>query len=58
MVGRTVRGDHATVVQQLTSVLEEHDAVAQQAPALLRVAGNGVRGFPVKGVRGRALRLV
>ena len=58
VVGGAVRVDDAAVGQQLAGVLEEHDAVAQQAPALLRVAGDGVGGLPVGSLRWRALRLV
>ena len=49
-VGGTVRVDDAAVRKQLAGVLEQQDAVAQQAPSLLRVAGNRVRGLPVGGL--------
>ena len=58
VVGGTVRVDDLAVGQQLTGVLEEHHAVAQQAPALLRVAGEGVGGLPVGSLGRGALRLV
>jgi glycine dehydrogenase len=45
-----VRGDDLAVRQELTGVLEEDDAVAQQAPTLLRVVRHETGGFPVGGV--------
>src|SRR6266700_4442082 len=57
-VGRPVGSDHAPVREQLTGVFEQDDAVTQQAPALLRVAGHDVCGLPIDGLRGRALRVV
>src|SRR5260370_42696455 len=57
-VGRPVGSDHAPVREQLTGVFEQDDAVTEQAPALLRVAGHNVRGLPIDGLRGRALRVV
>ena len=53
-----VGGDDAAVGQQLAGVLEEEDAVAEQAPALLRVAGDRVRGLTVGGLGAGARRLV
>ena len=56
MVRRSCRGDghltamrldHPAVGQQLAGVLEDHDAVAEQAPALLRVADQHAGGLPV-----------
>ncbi len=44
---RPVRGDDLPVRQQLTGVLEEQDAVAQQAPALFRMVRHQTGGFPV-----------
>jgi hypothetical protein len=38
---RAVRGDGTPVGQQLTGVVEDHDAVAQKIPTLFRVAGDG-----------------
>jgi hypothetical protein len=46
-VGRAVRGDGVAVGQQFTGVLEDHDAVAKQAPALFRVADKGPSRFAV-----------
>jgi hypothetical protein len=43
-----VRRDGRAVRQELPGVLEDHDAVAEQAPALLRVADNGMRRFAVR----------
>jgi hypothetical protein len=57
-IGRTVRWDDTTIGQEFSGVFEEDDAVAQQAPSLLRVGGNGVRGVPVDSVGRWALRLV
>jgi hypothetical protein len=62
-----VRGQHAverlwsnckTTGQQLTQVVEGDDPVAQQAPPLLGVGGNDVRGAMIRMVRGRAQGLV
>jgi hypothetical protein len=50
--------DHAPVREQLTGVFEQDDAVTQQAPALLGVAGHDMRGLPIDGLCGRALRVV
>ena len=57
-VGGPVRVDDAAVGEKLTRVVEEKNAVAQQAPSLLRVKGHGVRGVPVGGFCWRAMRLV
>jgi hypothetical protein len=57
-VGGSVRVDHAAVGEKFTSVVEEKDAVAQQAPPLLGVKRHGVRGVPVGGFCWRAMRLV
>jgi len=48
-----VRRHDAAVRQQFSGVLEDDDAVAQQAPALLGVAGDDAGGVVVGGVRGR-----
>jgi hypothetical protein len=56
-IGRAGRWDDATVWQEFSGVVEEDDAVAQQAPSLLGVGGNGVRGVPVDSVGRGALRL-
>ena len=37
---RAVGGDHGAVRQQAAGVLKDDEAVAQQAPPLLRVTGN------------------
>jgi glycine dehydrogenase len=42
-----VRGDDLAVGQELTGVLEEQNAVAQQAPSLLRVVRHEAGGLPV-----------
>jgi glycine dehydrogenase len=42
-----VRGDDLAVRQELTGVLEEQNAVAQQAPSLLRVMRREAGGLPV-----------
>ena len=57
-VGRAVRVDHSAVGEKFTRVVEEQYAVAQQAPSLLGVKRNGVRGVPVGSLGGRAMRLV
>ena len=48
------RGSHTSVRQELAVVVEEHDSVAEQAPALLRMGGYRAGGVPVGGRRGRA----
>ena len=48
------RSSHASVRQELAVVVEEHDSVAKQAPALLRMGGYRAGGVPVGGRRGRA----
>jgi predicted alpha/beta-hydrolase family hydrolase len=58
MVSRTVRGDRDPVWQQLTSVFEDHDPVAEQRPALLRVTRNRVRSLAVGCRRVRTWRYV
>jgi hypothetical protein len=47
VIGRAVRRDGRPVREKLTSVLEDNDAIAEQAPALLRVAGYGVSRLAV-----------
>jgi hypothetical protein len=42
-----VRCDHCAVWQQFSGVVEYHYAIAEQAPALLRVADYRVRGLAV-----------
>jgi len=46
------------VRQDLAGVVEQDDTVAQQAPALLGMAGNDLGGVTVDAVDGRATRLV
>jgi hypothetical protein len=53
-----MRWDHPPVGQQLAGVLEQHHAVAEQAPALVRVGGDDAGGFPATCVRGGARGLV
>jgi predicted alpha/beta-hydrolase family hydrolase len=53
--GRPVRLDDLAAGKQLAGVFEDHDAVAEQRPALLRVTGNGAGRLTVGGVRVRAL---
>jgi hypothetical protein len=43
--------DDTTVGQQLAGVLENDNAIAEQAPALLGVAGDRVGGITVRCVR-------
>jgi hypothetical protein len=47
-----MRGDDLAAGKQLTSVVEEDDAVAQQTPALFGMGGHDARGFPVVRFRG------
>ena len=53
-----MRSDHNAVGKQLTGVVEQDDAVAEKAPALLGVGGDGVRGFAVSRLRRGTLRSV
>jgi hypothetical protein len=48
-IRRPVRRDGLAIGQEFPRVFEDHDAVAEQAPALLGVADNGVRRFAVRG---------
>ena len=41
------RGNHTSVGKKLTSVVEEHDSVAQQAPSLFWMSGYGAGGIAV-----------
>ena len=52
--GREARRDYAAVGQKPARVVEEDDAVAQQAPPLLRVEGDGVSRVMVRAVSWRA----
>jgi len=47
-VGGPVRRDGRAVRQQFPGVFEHHYAIAEQAPALLGVADDGVRRFAVR----------
>src|SRR4051794_31603426 len=55
-VGGPVRLDHGTAWEPLAGVVEEDDAVAEQAPPLFGVGDHGVRGLAVGVVRTRADR--
>jgi len=48
-VGGAVRSDTSAVRQKLARVLEDHDAIAEQAPALLGVADDSVCRLTVRG---------
>jgi hypothetical protein len=50
------RRDAPAVRKELAGVLEEDDAVAQKAPALLRMRGEDVRGIAVERIGRRARR--
>jgi hypothetical protein len=54
VVARQIRGNGAPIGEEFTVVVEEHHSVAQQAPALLRVSGDGPGGIVVRGRRRRA----
>ncbi len=47
-MNQPVRWNRATAGQELARVLEEDDAVAQQAPSLLGVEGDGVGRVAVR----------
>jgi hypothetical protein len=47
-VGGPMRRDARAVGEKLPGVLEDHDAIAEQAPSLLRVADNGMCRFAVR----------
>jgi hypothetical protein len=53
-----VRLYDGSVRKQRPGVLEQDDAVAQQAPALLRVTGNHPGGVAIRRAGGRARRRV
>ena len=53
--GRPVRCDDLAVGKQIAGVLEDHDAVAKQGPALLRMAGHGAGRLAIGGVCVRTL---
>jgi hypothetical protein len=50
--GSSVRFDHGAVGQDLARVVEDDDAVTEQAPTLLATGGDDPRGFAVDGVGG------
>jgi len=56
--GPAVGGDHAPVGEQLAGVLEDDDAVAEQAPALFWKAGQSPRGVAIHRFSGGTDRLV
>jgi hypothetical protein len=56
--GGTLREHHPTVRKQLSEVVEEDHAVAQETPSLLGVGGNGVGRLAVGAIGCWALRLV
>src|SRR5262249_15062138 len=53
-----VRGDDLAAGEQFAGVLEDHDTVAEQRPALLRVAGDGAGRLAIGCVCVGALRQV
>jgi hypothetical protein len=53
-VGRAVRGNRTTVRQEFARVVEKDDAVAQEAPPLLRMERDGVGRVTVRAVGRRA----
>jgi hypothetical protein len=53
-----VRRNRATVGQEFASVVEEDDAVAQEAPPLLGVEGDGAGRVTVRPVSWRTRGLV
>src|SRR5215471_20779816 len=57
-VGGPVRGDGGATGEQFPGVLEDDDAVAEQAPALLGMADNGPGSLAVRRARVRTRRLV
>jgi hypothetical protein len=55
---RMVRGDRAAVGQEFAGVVEEDDAVAEQAPPLLGVEGDSASRIAVRTVSWGARRLM
>ena len=53
-MGRVARRDHPAVGQDLAGVVEDDHSVAEQVPALLGVAGDGMGGAAVRAVSGWA----
>ena len=56
LAGRAARLDDRSVWEQRAGVVEDHYAVAEQAPALFWMAGDHARGLAVGRVGGRAGR--
>jgi hypothetical protein len=50
-VGGTVGSDDAPVGKKLAGVVEEHHAVAQQAPPLLGMKSDRVRSLAISSIR-------
>jgi hypothetical protein len=48
VVGRSVRCDGCAVGKQLTRVVEDDDAIAEQAPPLLRMADDSMGRLAVR----------
>jgi len=48
--GGRLREHHPTVREQLTQIVEEDHAVAQEAPSLLGVGGRGVGRLAVRAI--------
>lgn len=57
-VAAAIRCDCSAVGQEFAQVVEQDQAVAQKAPPLLRVEGDGPGGFAARVVRWRARGLV
>jgi hypothetical protein len=49
-------GNRASIGEEFTVVVKEHDSVAEQAPALFRMSGYRAGGVAVRCRRGRARR--
>src|SRR6478672_4512469 len=57
-IGGPVRGDGTATGEQFPGVLEDDDAVAEQAPALLGMADNGPGSLAIRRARVRTRRRV
>jgi hypothetical protein len=55
---RPVRRDDLAVRKELTGVVEEHHSVAEQAPTLVGVGDQDLRGVVIGGAGGRTRGLV
>src|SRR5215469_157977 len=53
-----MRSDNPAIRQQVASVVEHHDVVAEQAPALLGMGGHNASGLAVRRLRWGARRLM